>query len=74
MVLQIASEVGGGNPRSVRIRLRGIGSGYQEGPTQQEMPEPLHFNVCAETEELLAKAVEKVKVLVVRGKQELEGR
>jgi hypothetical protein len=39
---------------------------------QQELPRPMHFNVCAETEELLAKAVERVKALVAAGKADLE--
>jgi hypothetical protein len=36
-VLAISNEVGGQN-RAVRIRMRGLGSGYVEGPTQQELP------------------------------------
>lgn len=37
-------------------------------PTQ----EPLHFNVCAESEEILARAVAKVQELVNKAKIELE--
>jgi hypothetical protein len=71
VVLAISNEVGG-QTRSVRIRMRGMGSGYIEGPSQQELQEPLHFNVCAETEEILARAVVKVQEMVNRAKQELE--
>ena len=34
--------------------------------------EPLHFNVCAESEEILARAVAKVQELVSKAKMELE--
>jgi hypothetical protein len=34
--------------------------------------EPLHFNVCAESEEILARAVAKVQELVTKAKMELE--
>eukprot|EP00596_Hydrurales_sp_CCMP1899_P010005 CAMPEP_0119048116 /NCGR_PEP_ID=MMETSP1177-20130426/57037_1 /TAXON_ID=2985 /ORGANISM="Ochromonas sp, Strain CCMP1899" /LENGTH=612 /DNA_ID=CAMNT_0007023573 /DNA_START=89 /DNA_END=1927 /DNA_ORIENTATION=+ len=71
-VLAISNEVGGQN-RAVRIRMRGLGSGYVEGPSQQELPEPLHFNVCAESEEILVRAVARVHELVNRAKLELEG-
>ena len=35
-VLAISNEIGG-QSRAVRIRMRGIGSGYIEGPSQQEL-------------------------------------
>ena len=35
-VLAISNEIGG-QSRAVRIRMRGIGSGYVEGPSQQEL-------------------------------------
>jgi hypothetical protein len=38
---------------------------------QQELQEPLHFNVCAETEELLAKAAQKVRDLVENTKADM---
>lgn len=34
--------------------------------------EPLHFNVCAETEEILGRAVARVAELVNKAKLELE--
>lgn len=41
-VLAISNEVGG-QTRAVRIRMRGLGSGYVEGPSQQELPVNLYF-------------------------------
>lgn len=70
IVVQIASEVAG-SPRGVKIRIRGIGSGFIEG-NQQELQEPLHFNVSAETPEMLELAVDKIKKLVSKVKAELE--
>ena len=61
-----------GSPRGVKIRIRGIGSGFVEG-NQQELQEPLHFNISAETPDMLVKAVEKIQALVNRVKSELEG-
>jgi hypothetical protein len=46
---------------AVRMRLRGIGSSYIEGPNQTELQEPLHFNVCAENEQFLHTAVNRLK-------------
>ena len=71
IVVQIATEVAG-SPRGVKIRIRGIGSGFVEG-NQQELQEPLHFNISAETPDMLVKAVEKTQALVSRVKIELEG-
>jgi len=68
-VLQIVEELGTKN--SIRIRMRGIGSGYQEGPLAQEIQEPLHFNVSAETEELLRAVELRVKELIDRAREEL---
>ena len=55
----------------MKIRIRGIGSGFFE-VFNQELQEPLHFNVSAENEEFLALAANKVKELVARVKVELE--
>jgi len=68
--MQIATEVAG-QSRGVKIRIRGIGSGFVE-MFNQELQEPLHFNVSAENEEFLAQAVDKVQELVARVKLELE--
>ena len=51
---------------TVRVRLRGIGSGFIEGPNQAELPEPLHFNVSAENEQLLALTVIQLRELIAR--------
>ena len=69
-VVQIATEVSG-QSRGVKIRIRGIGSGFFE-MFNQELQEPLHFNVSAENEEFLAQAAGKVRELVARVKVELE--
>jgi hypothetical protein len=58
-ILHIVEELGTKN--TIRIRMRGVGSGYQEGPQAQEIQEPLHFNVSAETEELLHAVVARVR-------------
>lgn len=73
IIQKLIYDASGGNPKAVRVRMRGIGSGYPEGPEQKEAPEPLNFHCCAETEELLARAIVKVKELVARAKRELEG-
>jgi hypothetical protein len=70
VVLALANEVTGGNSRSMRIRMRGINSGYLEGPSQIELPEPLHFNISAESEELLARGIIAVKNLIATVKLE----
>lgn len=62
-----------GDRHSVRIRMRGIGSGYPEGPEAIEYQVPLHFNVCAETEQLLMVAVRRTKELVEAARLELTG-
>ena len=68
-ILHIVEELGTKN--TIRIRMRGIGSGYQEGPQAQEIQEPLHFNVSAETEELLHAVVARVRALVERARSEV---
>ena len=68
-VLQIVNELG--NQRTIKIRIRGIGSGFREGPQHQELPEPLHFNVSAEDEALLKRVVERVQSSVELARREL---
>lgn len=68
-VLQIVEELGTKN--SIRIRMRGIGSGYQEGPLATEIQEPLHFNVSAETEDLLNAVADRVRALVERARADM---
>jgi hypothetical protein len=62
-----------GDRNTIRVRMRGIGSGYNEGPESREMQTPLHFNVSAENEQLLAVAAQKVRELVERARFELTG-
>lgn len=58
-----------GSKQTLRIRMRGIGSGFYEGAGGQELQEPLHFNVSAESEELLQAAVARLSehIAKVRG-------
>jgi hypothetical protein len=62
-----------GDMSCIKIRIRGIGSGYNEGPEAKELPEPLHFNVCADSEHLLSAVVLKVKALVDSAREALCG-
>lgn len=62
-----------GDRNTIRVRMRGIGSGYNEGPDRTEMQAPLHFNVSAENEQLLAVAGQKVRELVDKARYELTG-
>jgi hypothetical protein len=71
-VKDLINEITGGNTRLLRCRMRGINSGLKEGPLQQELQEPLHFNVSAETKELLEKAFTAVQVLVERVRVEIQ--
>jgi uncharacterized membrane protein YgcG len=70
VIIQLVDEIGV-SQRSIKIRIRGIGSGFYEGPNHQELQEPLHFNVAAENEQLLQTAVQRVKALVTKVKQDL---
>jgi len=69
-VKDIINELG--DNMTIKIRMRGIGSNYPEGPEARELQEPLHFNVCAEQEHLLAAVVERVKALVENARKVLE--
>jgi cleavage and polyadenylation specificity factor subunit 4 len=70
LVRQIINDLG--DEYTIKIRIRGIGSGYPEGPEAKELQEPLHFNVCAENENLLLAVVERVKALVERARSQLQ--
>lgn len=61
-VMTIVEELG--SKQNIRIRLRGVGSGFTEGPGGQELPEPLHFNVCADSEELLQAVLNRIRQLI----------
>jgi hypothetical protein len=69
-IIQLIDEIGSKN--SIRIRIRGIGSGFIEA-NQQELQEPLHFNVSAENDQLLQATVARVRALIQKAKFEIEG-
>jgi len=45
-----------GERESVKLRLRGKGSGYKEGPQNKESDEPLHLCISSKTKEEMNKA------------------
>ena len=59
-VRRMVQEAGGTN-ENLRLRLRGIGSSYLEGPMKMELQEPLHFVVSSDQPQLLANAIEVVR-------------
>ncbi len=60
---QLIRDAGGTNT-SAKIRIRGINSGFFEGPMKQELQEPLQFNVSAQSETLLAELVTRLKASI----------
>ena len=60
-----------GDEQCIKIRMRGIGSGYPEGIEARELQEPLHFNICAETEQLLQAVVAQMKANVEKARKAL---
>mmetsp|Transcript_12538 Transcript_12538/g.17210 ORF Transcript_12538/g.17210 Transcript_12538/m.17210 type:complete len:653 (-) Transcript_12538:41-1999(-) len=67
-IIQLVDEMGSKN--SIRIRMRGIGSGFMEG--QSEIQEPLMFSVSAESDLLLQAVVARVKQLIDKARGELQ--
>jgi len=55
---------------NTRLRLRGRGSGYREGPLQMEAPEDLHFMVSAEDVETMKTAIAKTEELIESVREE----
>lgn len=66
----------------VKLRLRGKGSGFKEGPRQEESKEPLHLCIssrffdkyqlaCQMTQELLLNVYEEYKKFCERYRKEL---
>lgn len=49
---------------SVKLRLRGRGSGYKEGPENKESDEPLHLCISAKNQEEMNKACKLVDNLL----------
>lgn len=52
------------NNDQLKLRLRGIGSGYKEGPENKESTEPLHLCVSAKDKDVYAKACSAVENLL----------
>ena len=48
----------------LKLRLRGIGSGYKEGPDHKESQEPLHLCVSAKNMEVYNSACHHVEELL----------
>ena len=48
----------------LKLRLRGIGSGYKEGPDNKESNEPLHLCVSAKNMEVYKSACNAVESLL----------
>ena len=61
-----------GTSHTIKIRLRGIGSGFKEGPTSEEISEPLHFVISVAEEEVLNSVCDKVSQLIEVTKHELK--
>ena len=57
---------------AVRIRLRGVDSGFKEGPEQAEVREPIHFIVSSDDPQQLDVALGKVHHLLERIHHEYE--
>lgn len=55
---------GSSSQESVKLRLRGKGSGYKEGPLNKESDEPLHLCISAKNQEDMKKACELVNNLL----------
>lgn len=60
-----------GTSHTIKIRLRGIGSGFKEGPTAEELPEPLHFVISVAEEDVLEPVCKKISQLIESTKYEL---
>jgi hypothetical protein len=58
-IMRIVDELG--SKHNIRVRIRGQGSGFLEGPQNQELAQPLHFNISADSEQLLQAVVARVR-------------
>ena len=59
-----------GEAEPVKLRLRGKGSGYKEGPQNKESDEPLHLCVSSKTKEQMIKACFLVNQLLEKINEE----
>ena len=57
-IMKIVDSIG--TKHNIRVRIRGQGSGFLEGPQNIELQEPLHFNISTENEFLLNAVKEKI--------------
>lgn len=55
---------------AVKLRLRGIGSGFKEGPRHEESAEPLHLCISSKDSEMYNEACISVEALLVQVYQE----
>jgi hypothetical protein len=62
-----------GTSHNIKIRLRGIGSGFTEGPTGEELPEPLHFVISVAEEGVLNSVTDRVRQLIDTARQDPQG-
>jgi len=61
---RIVESCAGNEPSEVKLRLRGKGSGFREGPNQQESDEPLHLCVSSKYVEKYQQACQLVQELI----------
>lgn len=66
----ITNEFDSHGQNNVKIRLRGIGSGFLEGVNREELQEPLHFVVSTNDEALLKPVCDRVYELVATVQEE----
>ena len=59
-------KIGGGDGEGIKLRLRGKGSGYKEGPQNKESDEPLHLCISSKNPEEMKKACLLVDELLNR--------
>ena len=63
-VLETPNQSQGNSKERVKLRLRGQGSGFKEGPLQKESDDPLHLCISTKNQEDMKKACELVKELL----------
>lgn len=63
---KIVDSCKSGDQSNVKLRLRGRGSGYKEGPQNRESEDPLHLCISAKNQESLKKASSLVNDLITK--------
>lgn len=61
---KIVESCGGSNENDVKLRLRGKGSGFKEGPNNQESDDPLHLCISSKNSEKYIQACSLVDELI----------